>query len=425
MDRYFTGRGRAHRSGFRGRSSRPQYFEPRQARSIPPALGLEIITRTLDQIDTNNRSGEAEISDHQFVASYNLLEGLQKTIFVPGRPSVWTPLPGATVLSPDSGDYYRDENAARFPDYSMEPAVKSIFQMNPSFDPSKVDIFGCGSTLGDILRFSMGIPQPFSFTVHMIGNTAFFARRNHSPTELIDNVHGYGHAFPEAYTTWSQDVKGSASHQRIIKYSFGGLQLLVRFEVDGYILEQADDSEDEGHSYGSGNAKAGNSAETSTDALVEKLLEDILKPKSPPAERAGGSLVVRAQGRRTPQSSVFDLKTRSSRKQRDEIMAEQLPRLWVRQIHKFVLAFHTSGRFDPPDVLDITSEMHDWEQKSKTALSRMVALLKDIRDTAMATEGGKLEVRGDESSTLRLHKLASAEMGQWNALSDGLRTQWT
>ena len=54
----------------------------------------------------------------------------------------------------------------------------------------------------------------------------------------------------------------------------------------------------------------------------------------------------------------------------------------------------------------------------------MVALLKGILDTAMATEGGKLEVRGDESSKLRLYKLSTAEMGHWNALSDGLRRQW-
>lgn len=287
-------------------------------------------TRTLDQINTSTESGKAEISDCQFIASYNLVEGLQKTIFVPGRPPIWTPLAGATVLRPDSGDYYRDENAARFPEYSMEPAVESIFMMNTSFDPSEVDVFGCGSTFGDILRFAMGSPQPFSFTAHMIGKTVFFLRRNHSPTELIDNVHGYGHAFPEAYTTWSQDVKGSASHQRIIKYSFGGLQCLVRFEADGYILDQADDSEDEDHAHMPGKAEVAKSSEISTDALVEKFSEDTFKPKPPLVEHSGESLVVRAQGRPTPQSSLFDLKTRSSRKQRDEIMAEQLPRLWVR-----------------------------------------------------------------------------------------------
>ena len=424
MNHYFSGRRRAHQSGFRGRTSRTQYFEARPARSIPSAFGLEIATKSLDQIKTSTNPGEAEISDCRFVASYNLLEGLQKTIFVPGRPPVWTPLPGATVLSPDSGDYYRDENAARFPEYPMGPAVKSIFQINPSFNPSKVDVFGCGSTLGHILNFAMGTPQPFSFTVHVIGKTAFFLRRNHSPTELIDNVHGYGHAFPEAYTTWSQDVKGSASHQRIIKYSFGGLQFLVRSEADGYILDQADDSEVEEHVYRSRLGKAGKSSATTTDALVEELLEHIIKPKSSSVKDAGDSLVVGARGRSTPQSSVFDLKTRSSRKQRDDIMAEQLPRLWIRQIHKFVLAFHTSGRFDAPDVLDVTQEMHDWEQRSENALSRMATLVKYIRDTAMAAEGGKLEIRGGESSTLHIHRLPAEEMGRWNALPHDLQKQW-
>ena len=424
MNRYSRSGRRGYSSGFGARSSRPQAFVPRQARSIPSAVGSEIAAITLDQIQVAKASNEAEISDCQFVASYNLLEGLQKTILVPGRPPVWTPLQGTMKLSPDSGEYYRDENAARFPIHVMEPAVESIFRMNLSFDPSTIDVFGCGSTLGDILRFSMGVPQPFSFIVQIVGRTAFFLRRNHSPTELIDNVYGYGHVFPEAYTTWSQDVKGSASHQRIIEYSFGGLQFLVRFEADGYILDQADSSEDEEAGDRSRKATSDRSTETSTDDLVEKLLEGIITPSSRRVERSEEKLTVRTEGRRVPQSDVFDLKTRSSRKQRYEVMAEQLPRLWVRQIQQFVLAFHTGGHFDPPDVIDVTTDIIKWEQKSKTALTRMATLIKDIRDTVTTTGGGMLEVRGDESSTLRFHEVSGAEIANWDALPEKLRKQW-
>ena len=425
MNRYATRGRRARPTGLRRQTTHVRSSERQQVRSIPSALGPEIARKSLDEIHEDTTSGEAEIADLQFISSYNLLQGDSKTIFVPGRPPVWTPLPGATTLSPDSGQYYRDENAARFSDYPMEPAVESIFRMEQSFDSSNVDIFACGSTLGDILRFVNGAPQPFSFVVHVVGKTAFFLRRNHTPKELIDNVYGYGHAFPEAHTTWSRDVKGSASHQRVVQYLFGGLRFLVRFEADGYILDQADDSDEGGSSpLESETATVDKRSEGSTEALVQSLLEDMLKDTSPQVERAEGSLHVLAQGRHTPQSAVFDMKTRSSRKRRDEIMADQLPRLWIRQIHKFVLAFHTNGCFSFPEVLDVTSDLRDWERESESVLSRMAALLKDIRTTAIAAKGGKLEVRGSELPMLHLHELYDMELGRWNALPSKMRELW-
>ena len=68
-------------------------------------------------------------------------------------------------LKQDNGNYYRDKNAARFPEYALEPAVESIFQTNPLFDTSSIDVFACGSTLGDRLRFCMGKSEHFSVTI--------------------------------------------------------------------------------------------------------------------------------------------------------------------------------------------------------------------------------------------------------------------
>src|SRR5437764_7357210 len=91
--------------------------------------------------------------------------------------------------------------------------------------------------MGNLLRFVRKIDKPFRFHVEVVGNTVFFIRREISPTELIPNVRGYGHTFPEAYTTWETDARGSESHQRIVMYTFGGLKCLVRFESDGYLRD--------------------------------------------------------------------------------------------------------------------------------------------------------------------------------------------
>lgn len=106
-------------------------------------------------------------------------------------------------------------------------------KQNPNFDPKDVDIVTCGSSLGNLLRFVRKIDREFRVIVENIGSTVFITRRENSPTQTIPDVHGYGHTFPEAYTTWPGDVKGSESHQRIIQYSFGGMKCLVRFEADG------------------------------------------------------------------------------------------------------------------------------------------------------------------------------------------------
>lgn len=45
----------------------------------------------------------------------------------------------------------------------------------------------------------------------------------------------YGFNFEEASTTPAAGCEGSTSHHRIVKYNFGGLSMIVRFEVDAFI----------------------------------------------------------------------------------------------------------------------------------------------------------------------------------------------
>src|SRR4051794_17772894 len=88
--------------------------------------------------------------------------------------------------------------------------------------------------MGNLLRFASSEAMPFRFDVDPVGDTVILVRRESSPKELIKDLRGYGHTFPEKYTTWDTEVKQSCSHQRIIHYGFGGLQFLLRSETDGY-----------------------------------------------------------------------------------------------------------------------------------------------------------------------------------------------
>ena len=116
----------------------------------------------------------------------------------------------------------------------MEPAVRSIFELNERFDTNTIDIVACPSALAHLFRFVSGKLWDFDVNIELVGSILFLVKAEESPGKVIENSNGYGHTFPEASTYWGNDVHGSTSHQRIIGYRFRGLSLLVRFESDGY-----------------------------------------------------------------------------------------------------------------------------------------------------------------------------------------------
>jgi hypothetical protein len=91
-----------------------------------------------------------------------------------------------------------------------------------------------------LLRFARNVKvdKPVRFLVEVVGETVFFIRRENSPREVIADIRGYGHSFPEANTTWDADVRKSETHQRIIRYQLGHINTIVRFEADGYLPEE-------------------------------------------------------------------------------------------------------------------------------------------------------------------------------------------
>lgn len=105
-----------------------------------------------------------------------------------------------------------------------------LFTLNPTFDTSIIDIVGCGSTLTHLLSFALNEKRSFSFKVEKIGNAIFLIRQE----DIIKPfpVPSYKRTMASAFTTWAPDVADSESHQRIVSYTFGGLNMVVRYESD-------------------------------------------------------------------------------------------------------------------------------------------------------------------------------------------------
>ncbi|KAJ0297086.1 hypothetical protein COL516b_010990 [Colletotrichum fioriniae] len=227
----------------------------------------------------------------------------------------------------------------------------------------------------------------------------------------MSDVRGYGHKFPEAYTTWDAEVRGSTSHQRIIQYDFGGLHCIVRHEGDGYLKHKQGPSMNvSGHTF---------AEQASVDGLIEELKVKEMAPKSPQSSHQ--QVQMKSGGFEVPQSAVFDLKTRSVKRKGTDFLGEELPRLWVAQIPNFILAYHDRGTFKDIEVMDVTQQVKAWETSKNQELSRLAALLSHIVRLARARRNDRLEISRQQLNKLEIRIQCS---GLSPAFSSEVNEEW-
>ncbi|PWY67590.1 hypothetical protein BO94DRAFT_540388, partial [Aspergillus sclerotioniger CBS 115572] len=390
-----NGRGRAHylRSNVRrgGLARRPS---PAPELPDPPSGDILSHIKREDLVDSHPSTDDSKspkITDCTLLASYNWLDRKGPTITVPGLPPAWTPLPEPIKLQPDAGQYYRDQNAARYPKHPLQPAVEAIFKTHPTFDTTDIDIVACASTLGNLLCFIRKVDKKFRMIVETVGTTVFFIRRENSPTQTIPDVRGYGHTFPESYTIWGPAVQGSESHQRALRYNFSGMTCVVRFEGDGYLPES--------HSITPpANGEKPNKPSPQTQTLISLLSGSTITPYEPETSDTSllGIQTTPAPTTLTPQSDIFDLKTRSFYKKDTDILSEEIARLWVSQIPNFILAFHEYGKFTDIRVMDIRDEMQQWEVEEEQSLRQLGSLLRMLSRSALGRPDGRFEIVHEE-----------------------------
>lgn len=293
----------------------------------------------------------------------------------------------------------------------MAPIVHAILDSNSSFDTASINLFACGSTFGNLLRFVRGDNKVFRFNIEVIGNTVFFVRKENDPRELIKDVRGFGHSFPEAYTAWDADVKGSETHQRIVQYNFAGFKCLVHFECDGYLGDVSkgrDTLEKRG-------------ASDENDLLHALSTTTIARPVVT-TQASNKSLNIQRRGSETPQHSIFDLKTRSGKHSKKIDMSDLYPLLWLKQIPNFIVAYHDgAGLFRDIKVKDVRADVQKWENDNANSIRRLSDLLKKITQIAKGEEGGLLEAVSQHADTLEIRR--QHDNGA-HALPADLRDDW-
>jgi hypothetical protein len=324
-----------------------------------------------------------------------------------GSPAKWSPPVKHPKLNPDSGLRFVDQNAARYEEYPMEPAIRSVLQMKPEYDFGSLDIVTCRSTLNNLLRAlsrrpdSDLIEKPFEFGVEIIGDVVLFIRKEFHNTELVQGFKGYGRNFPGAYTSWEKETRKSTSHHRVAEFNLIGLKYLIRYESDGYlpdkILAEPDSSKPDEKTTNKGSISA---------SIDELASDDIFSTMNITSEEetasSRGKLKILAGGKLVSQSATMDIKTRAGH--REVEIDQHMQTFWLSQTPSLITAYHSYGVFSRIEILDVTERVRIWEARNKQLLRQLDGLVRAIRDIVRETLSQKCHVRYTGEGVIEIYE---------------------
>lgn len=246
--------------------------------------------------------------------------------------------------------------------------------MYPNFNMKPIGLTTDRNSLRKLLQFVSGkVPKSWRIDVDVIEDTMFFTRWEENQIQTITGARdsGYGHEFEKAFLSFDSDLQESSGHHRIVGYNLGGIDCLVRFEVDGYVddglgIDTQTSTVDE-----LGQALSGLHVQTSTDVFAS----------SPAAE-----VKVIERGRLVDNNTILELKSRSGGLRMQEI----IPQLWISQTHHLFVGRHKEGLVDvEPERLNMEEHFPAWEDRNQEHLGTLVGLITDVKEVAKRANGGK------------------------------------
>ncbi|KDQ06415.1 hypothetical protein BOTBODRAFT_39619 [Botryobasidium botryosum FD-172 SS1] len=345
---------------------------PRRLRgAIRSGVGELIRTLEVPEAKSSVDFNEVAISDLQPVASYNWTSARSPTIIIPGCPMVWTKKEPPFTIPRDSGVSYIDQNAARcLPLMNpLNPLFLALNVMAPEFDMASVDLVTDRNNLRKLHRWvTNSADKDFRIDVQLIGRETVVLRRwEMHNTEGGNKSRGYGHSFERETTSVPPGFEGSTSHHRIVRYSFGSLRILCRFEADACDLGSPSDGLEE---------LVGGFSQIKVSA-PPKL------PSTGGPTKASKIRVVRA-GQLVPQSSLMELKTRSAK---GNVRWKDIwPQAFFSGTPTVVVGRHEEGNF-------VSIERKSFEgmysEQAGVGLEQLIQVLKDIRDIVVSRGKGR------------------------------------
>ncbi|KAG5972506.1 hypothetical protein E4U58_006508 [Claviceps cyperi] len=346
-------------------------------------------------------SGAARITDLKSVSSYTWIDTPTPTIAVPGSPPLWSPPIIDHRLPKDIGLYYVTENAARLPGSPVAPLFAALFTTNPFFDVRPIDIISDRNFIRRLLCFvNPGLDgDAFTMKLELVGNTLLLGRHETAVTRHIapNSYGGYGYEFEKAYMT--KQIAGSTSHYSIISYRFCGLNMMIRYQTDGFT-----------------------SMKRGTDVHRKGFLDQFIHPRDrtePTADISLKKVKVLKKGKTIPLESIVEIMTCAQVRllEFDDIA----PQLWISQTPKLVRAYHQRGLFSKPGVEYVGFKVQKWERENHHDLETLGALIEKIIAVMKGYGGGRGILQHDVATASLIISRDEDETGM---LPEDLYSKW-
>ncbi|KAF9259086.1 hypothetical protein L218DRAFT_963957 [Marasmius fiardii PR-910] len=424
--------------GFRGRGT--GYYNPRQPFSTPSANPstpsrdfteglLEDVVATIQVPGpgtTTSKTLGAEITDMKCIGSYSWLkdntteaEESNRSIIVPGSPPEWINKPTPYNVPPDTAERFIDQNGFRLPTAPLLPLIAAVdfYQATENgtvFDWSSVDIVTDRNGLRKLFRWikakeslskglqNAAVAQPFQpwkpnkdwrIDLQLAGEkTVLFSRWEQNTKELPGlPVTTYGLSFERATTKEGKGCEGTEGHHRIVQYDFGGLNIVVRFEVDAFISSAP-------------RSKTTTTSQASTDQTFDDMLSAMSKTSITPQNEeiqtvsdGETSLKIWKAGNMSPTNSIVELATISKKRfdQSAYDWEEVAVQMLISGTPQLYLGIHDRGRFQEVKQKSFSEsvELQRAEENVKSALIKLRRVLEDIKKLAVENgEDGRLSL---------------------------------
>jgi hypothetical protein len=252
--------------------------------------------------------------------------------------------------------------------------------MRPDFNFTGVDLVANRNSLRKLFAFAAGrMRESFRIDLHMVQKTLFLTRRERNLRELIRGRGNsrFGHSFERAFSIPQLGLEKSTGHHRVICYTIGNLNCIIRFEVDACCDKESSlqGSNEEGCDVLS---LSGDdiSASFAGLSLAEKSVLNQQDQYRRTNVILGGHLV--------PSSRTAEIKTRSKRLR----LEETLPQLWFGRTPHLFFGIHENGTFTRVEAVDAASQFPDWEKRHQVSLCKMVHLITAMREATMGAKDG-------------------------------------
>ncbi|KAJ8081226.1 hypothetical protein PM082_018071 [Marasmius tenuissimus] len=348
------------------------------AREITEGLQLSSPRIATLTIPATTNGLNADITDVQYIGSYNWMDGAQCTIVVPGSPPEWTNRPTPYVVREDIEERYIDQNGYKIPTAPLLPLIASVNFHHASpgirkpFDWSSVDIVTDRNGLRKIFRWIRGeVDADFRIDLQLAGRkTVLFNRWEKRAKDYPPFSGSFGHNFEDATTVPARDCSGTIGHHRVLQYNFGSLKMVVRCEVDACLPAPSSQS----------------ATRTSGWNAAPRAQMVLNGPGETP-------LIIHEGGNVIPQDYIAELKTislkglRAGRLRSDDIILQ----MFISQTSHLFMGVHNRGNF--LQVQQSIVELNDRAAHLKTSLLKLRGVLEDVKNLVVAYgETGRLSL---------------------------------